>query len=279
MRQPDVRATAPVNAEPRWPAGYIELSALAARPSVSNRQVQQARDSLELYFEQFRGIALAPRDATRPQHEMPRQSPQPASFAAAPPAVKSTSADQVVRPTAPVSARDSQKRFPCVKRIVGNGSGPTPSRAGARATPPRRGSPNRGTSPRQNPLRWRGTSRSAANGTGGGSEKRKVEGGQRPTPSRAGARATPPRRGLPGRGTSPRQNPLLGGVRPGAQRTGRGVGRKRTTTRTRGATEWSSSANILTMRDAHLRSEAPVSAKSPAIPGRTPTTRGRPRRR
>lgn len=37
------------------------LSSLAKRPDVSNWQVQQARDSLELYYEQFRGIALAPR--------------------------------------------------------------------------------------------------------------------------------------------------------------------------------------------------------------------------
>jgi hypothetical protein len=76
MRQPDIRAAGPVNSEPRWPAGYIEVL-----------------------------------------HEMPRQSPQPASSAAAPPAAKSTSAGQVVRPTAPVSA-GLPKRFPGIKRIV-----------------------------------------------------------------------------------------------------------------------------------------------------------------
>ncbi len=37
------------------------LSELAAHPAVSNWQVQQARDSLELYYGKFRGIALDPR--------------------------------------------------------------------------------------------------------------------------------------------------------------------------------------------------------------------------
>jgi len=37
------------------------LSEIAARPGISNWQVQQARDAVELYYEQFRGIALNPR--------------------------------------------------------------------------------------------------------------------------------------------------------------------------------------------------------------------------
>ena len=37
------------------------LSETAAHPGVSNWHVQQARDSLELYYEKFRGIALEPR--------------------------------------------------------------------------------------------------------------------------------------------------------------------------------------------------------------------------
>ena len=37
------------------------LQCVAARPGISNGQVQQARDALELYYEQFRGIALEPR--------------------------------------------------------------------------------------------------------------------------------------------------------------------------------------------------------------------------
>lgn len=37
------------------------LSAMARRGDVSNWQIQQARDALELYYEQFRGMALAPR--------------------------------------------------------------------------------------------------------------------------------------------------------------------------------------------------------------------------
>ena len=34
---------------------------MAARPNVTNWHVQQARESLEVYYERFRGIALAPR--------------------------------------------------------------------------------------------------------------------------------------------------------------------------------------------------------------------------
>jgi len=37
------------------------LRTVAARPNVTNWQVQQARESLEVYYERFRGIALAPR--------------------------------------------------------------------------------------------------------------------------------------------------------------------------------------------------------------------------
>ena len=37
------------------------LSKAAARPNVRNWQVQQAREALEVYYERFRGIALARR--------------------------------------------------------------------------------------------------------------------------------------------------------------------------------------------------------------------------
>ena len=37
------------------------LSGLAARAQVTNWQVQQARNAVELYYEQFRGIPLEPR--------------------------------------------------------------------------------------------------------------------------------------------------------------------------------------------------------------------------
>lgn len=39
----------------------VFLADIAQRGGVSNWQVQQARDAMELYYEQFRGIALAPR--------------------------------------------------------------------------------------------------------------------------------------------------------------------------------------------------------------------------
>ncbi len=50
---------------PRRDLGRTEIEAflrkVASRPNVTNWQVQQARESLEVYYERFRGIALAPR--------------------------------------------------------------------------------------------------------------------------------------------------------------------------------------------------------------------------
>ena len=53
--------------------GAIEsfLAELAQRREITNWQIQQARNALELYYEQFRGIALAP----RPASVLPRNSP------------------------------------------------------------------------------------------------------------------------------------------------------------------------------------------------------------
>ena len=46
--------TAPVNPAPRWPAGYIEaLREVGAQ--------EKAIPLMEVYYERFRGIALAPR--------------------------------------------------------------------------------------------------------------------------------------------------------------------------------------------------------------------------
>jgi len=54
----------------------IFLADIAQRAGVSNWQVQQARDALELYYEQFRGIALTPRhDATEPKRTLEPPSP------------------------------------------------------------------------------------------------------------------------------------------------------------------------------------------------------------
>jgi integron integrase len=54
----------------------VFLSGLAAHPGVTNWQVQQARDSLELYYEQFRGIALAPRSDIPAPHAKPPTTAQ-----------------------------------------------------------------------------------------------------------------------------------------------------------------------------------------------------------
>ena len=50
------------------------LAERAQRPGVSNWQVQQARDALELYYEQFRGIALRERPDSILQNN-PSQQP------------------------------------------------------------------------------------------------------------------------------------------------------------------------------------------------------------
>jgi hypothetical protein len=44
------------------------LSETAAHPGISNWQVQQARDALELYYAKFRGIALEPREFVPDNH-------------------------------------------------------------------------------------------------------------------------------------------------------------------------------------------------------------------
>ena len=115
--------TAPVDPEPKWPEGYVEvlreagaqektvpfcigwvrrffarfpgrprrelgrgeveifLSEAAARNGISNWHVQQARDALELYYEKFRGIALAPRESV----PVVEKHPQPSECAVPPP--------------------------------------------------------------------------------------------------------------------------------------------------------------------------------------------------
>ena len=61
--------------------GEIEasLAEMARHPGVSNWQVQQARDALELYYEQFRGIALEPRPETPTSHGIPPAGTEAAS--------------------------------------------------------------------------------------------------------------------------------------------------------------------------------------------------------
>ena len=62
------------------------LSEIASHPGISNWQVQQARNALELYYEKFRGLALSPRDVIISDHvadtdpislETPFKSAQP----------------------------------------------------------------------------------------------------------------------------------------------------------------------------------------------------------
>jgi hypothetical protein len=55
----------------------VFLSGLAARQGVTNWLVQQARDSLELYYEQFRGIGLATRPDAPAVHARPPSVAKP----------------------------------------------------------------------------------------------------------------------------------------------------------------------------------------------------------
>jgi hypothetical protein len=66
--------------------GEIEafLAEVARHPGVSNWQVQQARDALELYYEQFRGIALEPRPETPTAHGVPPAGTEATSLLAEP---------------------------------------------------------------------------------------------------------------------------------------------------------------------------------------------------
>ncbi len=84
-------ASHPGRRRPDLGRGGIEafLAEAARHPGMSNWQVQQARDALELYYEQFRGIALAPRPdgsesarssspaSPRPNREPPEERPTP----------------------------------------------------------------------------------------------------------------------------------------------------------------------------------------------------------
>ena len=70
---------------PRRSLGRTEveafLSEATAHPGISNWHVQQARDTLELYYERFRGIALEPRQPVSApaceNHPQPSVSPVP----------------------------------------------------------------------------------------------------------------------------------------------------------------------------------------------------------
>jgi integron integrase len=119
MPQTNRRGVAPLNLQPRWPEGYIDilreagaqertiphciawvrrffakhpgrrhrdlgrteieafLTETAQRPGVSNWQVQQARDALELYYEQFRGIPLKKRPDSIQQKNPSPSPPSP----------------------------------------------------------------------------------------------------------------------------------------------------------------------------------------------------------
>jgi integron integrase len=83
------------------------LAELAARPGIDNWQVQQARDALELYYERFRGIAIAPRPDPPTVHAPPPSAVPPTKAPLAAPAAGTDHA----------RTDSAYRRFPeCVKR-------------------------------------------------------------------------------------------------------------------------------------------------------------------
>lgn len=53
------------------------LTQVAAQPGISNWQVQQARNALEIYYERFRGIPLKPRPDAEPRASSPMRTSDP----------------------------------------------------------------------------------------------------------------------------------------------------------------------------------------------------------
>ena len=105
------------------------LSEMARRGDVSNWQISQARDALELYYEQFRGIALAPRPdqsvsitpspTSQPPSQVPEGPRSPTGQFVRQPSTKSSATYQT--PRAPVN-RVSQEaqRARADSRQLGN---------------------------------------------------------------------------------------------------------------------------------------------------------------
>ena len=115
--------------------GRVEIEAflaeMARRNEISNWGIAQARDALELYYEQFRGIALAPRpDSVRPLPPSPT-SPLPSREHDNRVAAKG---HPVREPTAKLSVAYQTQRVPVkavVRESVGSGgASPAPSKVG-----------------------------------------------------------------------------------------------------------------------------------------------------
>lgn len=119
------------------------LQTLRNAPDVAGRQVSQAREALELYYEQFRGLALAPRDArpsTRePAEPHPSETGRRADATRRPPRRKSPEADpealeQAVRTalrTEHYALRTEKAYLQWIRRFVAYHHGRRPSDMGA----------------------------------------------------------------------------------------------------------------------------------------------------
>jgi len=108
------------------------LAETAQRAGVSNYQVQQARDALDLYYEQFRGIALA----SRPDDAVPPiPSPSPLSQSAMP-VTDLGKSSPVHHAYTMRHGKDKQNLMPLAKVSATPASAPLPGRRSAGLTDP-----------------------------------------------------------------------------------------------------------------------------------------------
>ncbi len=103
------------------------LAEIARRPEISNWQLQQARDALELYYEQFRGIPLDP----RPQRPAP-PTPWPAPPRGQPPSLGESRAETPCQAStsAPICSRGPIQSKPILSSVGPAARQPTARAAG-----------------------------------------------------------------------------------------------------------------------------------------------------
>ena len=113
------------------------LAETAQRPGVSNWQVQQARDALELYYEQFRGIALR----ARPDAMQPRSPSQPPSTPTVKPVAELHSTNEARQRYTVGRGNDKGKNRSLVKEPGAAVTPPASAVRAAAAPPPPRARP------------------------------------------------------------------------------------------------------------------------------------------
>jgi len=94
------------------------LSGLATRRGMTNWLIQQARDSLELYYEQFRGIVLAPRPDAPAVHTRPPSVAKPVA------PVQPPQKQPTARSSPSSMAQETRAKYPAPAKSVKTNSQP-----------------------------------------------------------------------------------------------------------------------------------------------------------